>query len=783
MQKNNTMFRKVVASSVLAFSILTISVKSFAIPELYPAETIYQFSETSNLGSGILHENIIASTIYGKYNINVVRIDIKNEYPQLKGIFNPEGLNYRDSVTNMVNKNGAVAGVNGDYFDYTPVPTSLGTLINNGEMISSPIMRQYALPTFYLDNNNQAKIEYFDRKVHVNNLTKGTTIYMDNLNKVSKNFPTLSVLDKNFGHQSIGAKFHKDMVEVVVDNNKVVEVRKGWEAVPIPTNGFVIVGRGESAAILDSLAPGDEVELVKETTPGIENIKFAIGGGSTILRDGKYVNTNISDSGRHPRTGIAVNQDNTEIILVTVDGKAGVSAGMKQQEFATLLARLGGYNGLNLDGGGSTTMAVKKDKNAPASLVNKPSGGSQRQVVNGVGVFNNAPAGSLDRIQLSTNYDTMMVGASNGVAINGFDGQNNVFDQALKDFKLTVEGIDYDFDGYNLVAKSTGFAKLTATYDNNGKQLTASKTIPVYGSAVDLTSDTKELSVFDGNSYPLPVFKAKDISGREAIISPNNISFDLSDNVGTFENGSFISNGNSGYITAKFGDGVAKIKVISTSGTPTDSSNVKATEFRDTLNSPAIDAGQKFLVLSETKDLTPERKALLNNKVNSSFLTVSLNGFSEEFNGATNQVKKINSNAGYTLNNYNNVSVLNLDSKKGSVSTTNSYQWIKFKNDLNNIASKNIIITSQASPAGYKDKLEEKNLYQILADYKVTHPDKNVFFVHGGGSGGIRLKDGIRYIGLNSNDTKAEEVLVNDSLVEFVLDGENLRYNYKAIYK
>jgi exopolysaccharide biosynthesis protein len=52
---------------------------------------------------------------------------------------------------------------------------------------------------------------------------------------------------------------------------------------------------------------------------------------------------------------------------VTVDGRQNNSAGMSLPEFAKLMVSLGIAQGLNLDGGGSTTMLINGE------VVNSPS--------------------------------------------------------------------------------------------------------------------------------------------------------------------------------------------------------------------------------------------------------------------------------------------------------------------------------------------------------------------------------------------------------------------------
>ena len=70
---------------------------------------------------------------------------------------------------------------------------------------------------------------------------------------------------------------------------------------------------------------------------------------------------------KHPRTGIGISKDSTELYLITVDGRQESSSGISLKEFANLMLKEGIYQGLNLDGGGSTTMVIN------GKLVNSPS--------------------------------------------------------------------------------------------------------------------------------------------------------------------------------------------------------------------------------------------------------------------------------------------------------------------------------------------------------------------------------------------------------------------------
>ncbi|MFH1265518.1 MAG: phosphodiester glycosidase family protein [Planctomycetota bacterium] len=48
---------------------------------------------------------------------------------------------------------------------------------------------------------------------------------------------------------------------------------------------------------------------------------------------------------------------------------------------------LGGRDGVNLDGGGSTTMWIREQGQTEGRVVNQPSDGSERPVITALGVF------------------------------------------------------------------------------------------------------------------------------------------------------------------------------------------------------------------------------------------------------------------------------------------------------------------------------------------------------------------------------------------------------------
>jgi exopolysaccharide biosynthesis protein len=71
---------------------------------------------------------------------------------------------------------------------------------------------------------------------------------------------------------------------------------------------------------------------------------------------------------RNPRTGVAITKN--RILLITIDGRNDNAAGVTIVEMAKIVKWLNAQDGINLDGGGSTTMWIRGT--TPNNVVNYP---------------------------------------------------------------------------------------------------------------------------------------------------------------------------------------------------------------------------------------------------------------------------------------------------------------------------------------------------------------------------------------------------------------------------
>ncbi len=107
----------------------------------------------------------------------------------------------------------------------------------------------------------------------------------------------------------------------------------------------------------------------------LEGLLVGIGGGPTLVKNGQvnvtynqeiFWGSGVGLDNGDPRTAVGYTADN-HVILFVVDGRQGISQGLGLPELASTLVGLGCVEAMNLDGGGSTGMAIGGD------YVNHPS--------------------------------------------------------------------------------------------------------------------------------------------------------------------------------------------------------------------------------------------------------------------------------------------------------------------------------------------------------------------------------------------------------------------------
>ena len=127
-------------------------------------------------------------------------------------------------------------------------------------------------------------------------------------------------------------------------------------------------------------------------SPGTDDWQV-IGGGPVLLRQGAVTaaatGTALPHKGSayNPRTVVGLDAAGTKLTLLVVDGrKPGIARGMTYPELAAEMRRLGCTEALNLDGGGSSLMAVRDSATGSMRILNQPTDSHERPVADVLGI-------------------------------------------------------------------------------------------------------------------------------------------------------------------------------------------------------------------------------------------------------------------------------------------------------------------------------------------------------------------------------------------------------------
>lgn len=393
------------------------------------------FSQDSTpVGPGVIHHHEFIAT--GPWHIHILEIDLTNEWLHLETAKANDLLLGYERTSAMAARNDreqhrVIGAINGDFYATGGVP--VGAQVTNGVLLKGPTTRS----VFAVSDQKQPIIDIvsFQGAVIAPN---HHSIAIDGVNDVRET-NELIIYNKYLGSRT-GTNFwgteviahHVTPVPLVNDTIWAVATAKdsilgvtGHGNNLIPANGLVISGHGTASAFLnENIFIGDTVKLVLELPPVKKSIMQLIGGTPRLIRNGvatvEWQREGCGESftyDRHPRTAVGFSRDSTRLFLFTVDGRQpGYSAGMSLFELADYMLKWPVYQGLNLDGGGSTTMVVR------GQVVNSPSdAGGERSVANALMVVSAAATGPVAKLRISPPTAFVLTENQLQFSVAGFD--------------------------------------------------------------------------------------------------------------------------------------------------------------------------------------------------------------------------------------------------------------------------------------------------------------------------------------------------------------------------
>lgn len=542
----------------IGFACATFTFMSFSSVLAMPT-LLHQDTNVKYLSSGVTHEHIKQFHADGWWNINVLRVNLEDEYTTVDTIFNKKGIAGTETITNMMKDTEAIGAINADFFSMGSPSFPLGATISDGEMVSSPKYNDGSnLPVFSIDKNKNAFMSYWNWTMDVVAPT-GNRLPVITVNKDSGSQYHAIVFNDNWGGLTHNGKL-ADVVDVLVRDNIVVDIRVSQPGIYVPKGTTVVHGKGQAKSfLLNNFKVGDKLVMESGGNVDFDNISTAVGAGSWLLKDGVKTGSDINIGGNQPRTAIGLTKDKKQLIMMTIDGRNNVFSGVTQSVLADIMKHLGAYDALNFDGGGSTTMATKERDEEQAKVVNILSGGTQRKVSNGLAVFDSAPIGEVHRLELTASNNNLFNNTSRNISVIGYDKYQHKVDINLDDIEFSVEGVTGEFNKNSFKATSIGKAKVKASLNGAVGEID----LNVLDSLKEIRFNKDKIGVSPSGSYNLGWATGISRRGINAPINSAEMSFEIIGDIGKVENGVFYATDKpaSGAIAAKLNGAVKTILV------------------------------------------------------------------------------------------------------------------------------------------------------------------------------------------------------------------------------
>ncbi len=782
MNRNKKLAKRAMGT-VLAAAMLISPLSYFGAQTAYGATTYYDQKTEKTVTRGVTYEKSSRMTDAGIQNVHVLKVDLTESTLEIREVESKSEYGLKETVKKLLTDNGAVAGVNSDFFGLSgSYSAAFGPIVRDGEVISAGTTLnkeegQYA--AFFMDEDGNPFFDYFTMTARFGNEKK--TIELASMNKVtSMVFPIY--LDRNAmtNTSSLDKRF-QNLVKFVVEDDTITYVSQKGETVTVPEDGYLIVMSGDYYTNAASMfAAGDAIHLDITSSVDLDKIDTAFGGGGKLLVDGKITTANsIVASGRQPRTAFGVSKDGNTAIFMVVDGR-GDSIGATHWEMGLLMQEYGAYEAMHLDGGGSSTMVVQTTEDKAPVVQNEVSEGSERKVINAVGVFQNAEKGEIQQIVIQPSMTRTLAGKPITFTVYGLDEYYNRIEIPASAVDLDAVGVEGTWDGYTFTPKTSGTFTVIAVYKN----FVAQQNNVVSGKVARLSPTNTNIKLAKAGDTATIAMNAYDQDGFSYWASTSTNYTVANPEIGSVSGNVFTAKKTgSTYIKCEKDGAVAYITV--TVGNATAVKAPAATAAKDVLNQPVTkknDGAYYFNVAGKIaytgdKTIAAETYNSARSKVKS---YVDANADVAIYGGANDiqSAKKLDSlswNGSYRFLNRGGVSLAMLSAAKGGITATNPSQWASFTRDIDNAGNDTIVLVMDKTPSDFTSAAEANYFRAILNKY--VEQGKTVFVISCYNTGyWSSTKDGVRYINLPNLWRADGTVNQNYTMLRFRVKDGNVTY-------
>jgi len=389
--------KKLILLLVLTFTLLIASIYATEFTDWLKVHNLDD-CEYIQIGPGSFYKKIDIPEI--PLSINIIEIELKNKYVNIDLQKPDDSLVGKGIVSNMVKDEIAknkrvIAGINASFWESDKRP--VGLFIDEGVMYNTNNYRSSLIKTkhgkFVISKTNlDISFKFKKEKVKIDNVNGKDEA--DKIVVYTSPFKNEITLKDNETGILVDIGNHKFTPTNKI-KGKIVKFLEAGQKITPEKNTVVLIGNKDSLTFLKNAKLNNKVKFyIKNSIPlpfpppliggglwrGVkslfkDDIEFAVTGAPQIVKNGQNIYQGIDEklsesfiNTKHPRTGCGITKNNKTLYWVVVDGRQpNFSIGVNLDEFAQLFLKLGSYNALNLDGGGSSSMVVGNQiMNAPS---------------------------------------------------------------------------------------------------------------------------------------------------------------------------------------------------------------------------------------------------------------------------------------------------------------------------------------------------------------------------------------------------------------------------------
>lgn len=412
-----------------------------------------------------------------------------------------------ETVSSMARRTGAVAGVNGGFFDVNASGQPIAGEIVGGEMWKSPQHSHDG--TFIVRKDGSMAIHDEEFTGTITDGASSHPLYSVNWTADATGDQITEVTPRLGGPVDLSATKPTLVTGTTTNGGATITVSSiatvsTLNALPTGTAGLLASGAG-AGWLTTNVHVGDALDLTSATAPDADIQQLLQGPGQPLVRNGQLpadLGTG-NPSGLNPETAIGLDPTGRHLTMVTLDGRGttATAVGPTVPQVAGYMQQLGVSNALLLDGGGSTTMVAREPGQTATTLENTPSDSTgERAVGNGIFIYSTATTtGAPSTAAINGGQPVTTVrGVPVNVAVSASDSAGNPVPEGGVHVTTTPASLGSWANGvFTPTTAGTG----TITVTDGG--VTASVPITVQSALSTLTVSPSDPDLDNGRTVPL----------------------------------------------------------------------------------------------------------------------------------------------------------------------------------------------------------------------------------------------------------------------------------------